>query len=106
VRVYVPEPWLGHIKLGDPMKPALIRLANKGISRPIEQIAAPPNLPSNVQTVEDRIKQVFGVKVRLDNREGLLRAGDVHRRFFPRGRGGVEGADPVHCAANKASRPR
>jgi hypothetical protein len=28
-----------------------------------------------VQTVAERIKQVFGIKVRLDNREGKLRAG-------------------------------
>jgi len=31
--------------------------------------------PRNVQTPEERVNQVFGVKVRLDSREGLLRAG-------------------------------
>ena len=37
----------------------------------------------NVQTVRDRIKQVFGVKVRLDNHDGLLRAGMSADVSFP-----------------------
>jgi hypothetical protein len=42
----------------------------------VEQIArAAEFTPRNVQTVGERIKQVFGIKVRLDNREGKLRAG-------------------------------
>ena len=31
--------------------------------------------PRNVQTKKSRIKQVFGVKIKLDNTEGLLRPG-------------------------------
>jgi hypothetical protein len=36
-----------------------------------------------VQTVSDRVRQVFGVKVRLDNREDKLRAGMSADVFFP-----------------------
>ena len=39
--------------------------------------------PRNVQTVEDRVKQVFGVKVRLENPDGVLRAGMSGEVTFP-----------------------
>ena len=39
--------------------------------------------PRNVQTVVERVKQVFGVKVRLDNAEGQLRAGMAADVVFP-----------------------
>ena len=84
VRVYVPEPWLGHIKLGDQVKVRVDSIANKEFQGAIEQIARVAEFtPRNVQTAEDRIKQVFGVKVRLDNREGLLRGGMSADVFFP-----------------------
>jgi len=83
VRVYVPEPWLGHIKVGELVKARVDAFANKEFQGAIEQIARSAEFtPRNVQTTEDRIKQVFGVKVRLDNREGLLRAGMSTDVFF------------------------
>jgi HlyD family secretion protein len=89
VRVYVPEPWLGHIKMGDAVKVRVDAFANKEFQGAIEQIARSAEFtPRNVQTTEDRIKQVFGVKVRLDNREGQLRAGmsaDVYFSNLPPG---------------------
>ena len=39
--------------------------------------------PRNVQTVGERVKQVFGVKVWLDNAGGQLRAGMAADVFFP-----------------------
>ncbi|MEP6810535.1 MAG: hypothetical protein ABI992_09855, partial [Chthoniobacterales bacterium] len=39
--------------------------------------------PRNVQTVEDRIRQVFGVKIRLENRDDKLRAGMSADVKFP-----------------------
>jgi HlyD family secretion protein len=83
VRVYIPEPWLGHIKVGGLVKARVDSFANKEFNGTIEQIARSAEFtPRNVQTAEDRIKQVFGVKVRLDNREGLLRAGMSADVFF------------------------
>ena len=42
----------------------------------VEQIArAAEFTPRNVQTVGERVKQVFGVKIRLNNTDGRLRAG-------------------------------
>ena len=76
VRVYVPEPWLGHIQLGEAVTVRVDSDPGKDFSGVVEQIArAAEFTPRNVQTVAERIKQVFGIKVRLDNREGQLRAG-------------------------------
>ena len=76
VRVYVPEPWLGHIQLGEKVAVCVDSDPGKDFSGVVEQIArAAEFTPRNVQTVGERIKQVFGIKVRLDNREGKLRAG-------------------------------
>jgi len=84
VRVYVPEPWLGHLKLNGPVKVRVDSFPDKEFQGTIEQIArAAEFTPRNVQTVEERIKQVFGVKVRLDNHDGLLRAGMSADVFFP-----------------------
>jgi len=76
VRVYVPETWLGHIKLGDSVKARVDSDPHQDFAGVVEQIAREAEFtPRNVQTVGERIKQVFGIKVRLDNRQGKLRAG-------------------------------
>ena len=85
VRVYVPEPWLGHIQLGDAVKVRVDSDPGKDFPGVVEQIArAAEFTPRNVQTVGERIKQVFGIKVRLDNREGKLRAGMAADVAFPK----------------------
>jgi HlyD family secretion protein len=84
VRVFVPEPWLGHIKLGDAVKVHVDSFPGKDFSGAVEQIArAAEFTPRNVQTVGERVKQVFGIKVRLENAEGQLRAGMAADVFFP-----------------------
>ena len=84
VRVFVPEPWLGHIKLGDAVKVRVDSFPQYNFAGVVEQIArAAEFTPRNVQTVGERVKQVFGVKVRLDNTEGQLRAGMAADLFFP-----------------------
>jgi len=76
VRVYVPEPWLGHIRLGESVKVRVDSAPNLDFKGTVEQIAREAEFtPRNVQTAGERVKQVFGIKIRLDNREGKLRAG-------------------------------
>ncbi len=76
VRVYVPEPWLGRIQLGEKVAVRVDSDPGKDFAGVVEQIArAAEFTPRNVQTVGERIKQVFGIKVQLDNPEGKLRAG-------------------------------
>jgi HlyD family secretion protein len=84
VRVFVPEPWLGHIKLGDAVKVRVDAFPGKDFSGAVEQIQRSAEFtPRNVQTVGERVKQVFGVKVKLDNTEGQLRAGMAADVVFP-----------------------
>ena len=76
VRVFVPEPWLGLIKRGDPVRVRVDSFRDREFKGTIEQINRQAEFtPRNVQTVEDRIRQVFGVKVRLDDADDKLRSG-------------------------------
>ena len=84
VRVYVPEPWLGLIKLNDAVRVRVDSFPGRDFAGVVEQINRKAEFtPRNVQTVEDRIKQVFGVKVRLENKEDALRAGMSADIYFP-----------------------
>lgn len=84
VRVYVPELWLGSIKLNETVRVRVDSHPGRDFSGVVEQVNRKAEFtPRNVQTVEDRIKQVFGVKVRLDNKEDQLRAGMSADIFFP-----------------------
>jgi multidrug resistance efflux pump len=84
VRVYVPEPWLGHLQLAQAVKVRVDSEPNRDFPGTIEQIARDAEFtPRNVQTVGERMKQVFGIKIRLDNSEGKLRAGMSADITFP-----------------------
>jgi len=84
VRVYVPEPWLGLIKVGDHVRVRVDSFPGKDFDGAVEQVNRQAEFtPRNVQTVEDRIRQVFGVKVRLPNDEDRLRAGMAADVYFP-----------------------
>lgn len=76
VRVYVPEPMLASIQLGQKTSVRVDGFAGRQFSGTVEQInRAAEFTPRNVQTTAERIQQVFGIKIALDNSEGLLRAG-------------------------------
>lgn len=76
IRVYVPAPWLGHLKLGQKVRVRVDSFPGKDFQGEIEQIArAAEFTPRNVQTAEDRVKQVFGIKIRLPANTDDLRAG-------------------------------
>jgi HlyD family secretion protein len=84
VRVYVPEPWLGLIKVGDPVRVRVDSFPGKDFEGTVEQVSRRAEFtPRNVQTVSDRIRQVFGVKVRLPSDDDRLRAGMAADVYFP-----------------------
>jgi HlyD family secretion protein len=84
VRVYVPELWLSSISLGQKVKVRPEANGGREFSGEVEQISrAAEFTPRNVQTREDRIKQVFGIKVRLKNDADQLRAGMSVEVVFP-----------------------
>jgi HlyD family secretion protein len=84
VRVYVPESWLGLIKLGEHVRVRVDSFPGKDFEGVVEQINRQAEFtPRNVQTVADRIKQVFGVKIRLPSDDDRLRAGMAADVYFP-----------------------
>jgi HlyD family secretion protein len=84
VRVFVPEPWLGLIKVGDPVRVRVDSFPGKDFEGTVEQVSRQAEFtPRNVQTVSDRIRQVFGVKVRLPSNDDRLRAGMAADVYFP-----------------------
>ncbi len=84
VRVYVPETWLGYIKVGDHVRVRVDSFPGKDFDGVVEQISRQAEFtPRNVQTVADRIKQVFGVKIRLPSNDDRLRAGMSADVYFP-----------------------
>lgn len=84
VRVFVPETWLGHIRLGETVRLRVDPFPGQDFSGVVEQIQRSAEFtPRNVQTVGERVKQVFGVKVRLDPNETRLRPGMAADVFFP-----------------------
>jgi HlyD family secretion protein len=71
VRVFVPMTWLRHITLGEAVK-VRVDGSDQDYSGIVEQINRQAEFtPRNVQTVAERINQVFGVKVRLDSSKDL-----------------------------------
>src|SRR6266699_4266370 len=84
VRVYVPESWLGLIHVGEHVRVRVDSFPGKDFDGIVEQINRQAEFtPRNVQTVADRIKQVFGVKVRLPSDDDRLRAGMAADVYFP-----------------------
>lgn len=84
VRVYVPEPWLGFIKVRDHARVRVDSFPGQDFDGVVEQVNRQAEFtPRNVQTVEDRIRQVFGVKIRLPNNDDRLRAGMAADVYFP-----------------------
>jgi HlyD family secretion protein len=84
VRVFVPEPWLGLIKVGDPVHLRVDSFPGKDFDGTVEQVNRQAEFtPRNVQTVADRIRQVFGVKIRLPSDDDRLRAGMAADVYFP-----------------------
>ena len=85
VRVYVPEPWLGHIHLNDPIQVQTDSFPGQWFDGRVEQISrAAEFTPRNTQTVAERIKQVYGIKVALTNTNDMLRAGMYVDVRFPK----------------------
>ncbi len=79
VRVYVPEQWLAAIRVGQKVEGRTD--AGAGFTGIIEQINRQAEFtPRNVQTAGDRIRQVFGVKIRVP---AELRAGLGVEIAFP-----------------------
>lgn len=76
VRIYIPETQIGHVQLGEKAEIRVDSFPNQVFHGVVEQINQQAEfLPRNVQTREERVHQVFGVKVRIDDPSRRVRAG-------------------------------
>jgi HlyD family secretion protein len=76
VRIYIPETELGRLQLGQKAEVRVDSFPKTVFDGTIEQINQQAEfLPRNVQTREERVHQVFGVKIRIDDPSGRVRAG-------------------------------
>ena len=74
--VYVPETKIGSVKLGQRAQIRVDAFPDETFQAHVEQIRQQSEyLPRNVQTKEERVHQVIGVKLRVENRDNRLRAG-------------------------------
>jgi HlyD family secretion protein len=84
VRVYVPETWLGFIQVNQRVAARVDSFPGQDFEGRVEQISRSAEFtPRNTQTVAERIRQVFAVKVELNNQEDRLRAGMASDVYFP-----------------------
>jgi HlyD family secretion protein len=82
VRVYVPQPWLGFVKVGQEVRAKVDAFPDREFEGGVEQVGRVAEFtPRNVQTPGERVKQVFGVKVRFT--DDALRAGMSADVYFP-----------------------
>ncbi len=76
IRVYIPEPMLGKIFLGQKVQIFTDSYPDKPIEGEIAYISDEAEFtPKNVQTYDERIRLVYAVKITADNLEGILKIG-------------------------------
>jgi HlyD family secretion protein len=76
VRIYIPETELGRVQLGQKAEVRVDSFPKTVFDGIVEQINQQAEfLPRNVQTREERVHQVFGVKIRINDPAGHVLAG-------------------------------
>ncbi len=76
VRIYIPETEIGKVQLGQKAEVRVDSFPKTVFEGVVEQINQQAEfLPRNVQTREERVHQVFGVKIRINGAEGRVLAG-------------------------------
>ena len=74
--VYIPEDELGRVYLGQRVEVQVDSFPERAFTGTVSYISQQAEFtPSNVQTEEERVKMVFGVRVRLPNPGHLLKPG-------------------------------
>jgi multidrug resistance efflux pump len=76
LNLYIPETQIGLVKLGQKVDVKVDSFPETGFSGKIQRISSRAEFtPRNVQTKEERVNQVFAVKVLIPNPQGKLKAG-------------------------------
>ncbi len=76
VRIYVAETDLGKVYVGQPAEVTVDAFPQKVFTGTVVQVSAESEFtPRNVQSADERHHQVFGVKVRVDDPQGVFKGG-------------------------------
>lgn len=76
VRIYIPETKIGQARVGQQAEVRVDSFPKEVFQAEVEQINQKAEfLPRNVQTKEERVHQVFGVKLRINDPAGRVRSG-------------------------------
>ncbi|AIH04401.1 MAG: Secretion protein HlyD family protein [Thermodesulfobacterium sp. 37_54] len=76
IKVYIPEPEVGKVKLGQPARVYVDAYPNRYFNGTLTRVYEKAEFtPKNVETKEERVKLVFGAEVSVENPEGLLKPG-------------------------------
>ncbi|MBI3403875.1 MAG: efflux RND transporter periplasmic adaptor subunit [Acidobacteria bacterium] len=88
VRIYIPETEIARVQVGQKGEVHTDSLPGETFSAEVEQINQRAEfLPRNVQTKTERVHQVFGVKLRIHDKAGHIRAGmSADVRLLPTGK--------------------
>ncbi len=85
--VYLPEDQVGLVKLGQEVAVNVDSYPNVNFSGKVTHISDNAEFtPKSIQTKEERVTQVFGVKIEIPNLDGKLKPGmPADARFFTKG---------------------
>lgn len=76
LRVYIPESEIGLVSIGQAATVTVDSFPNRRFEGKVVEISSKAEFtPRTVQTKKERVNLVFGVKIRLDNHERLLKPG-------------------------------
>lgn len=76
LRVYIAESDIGRVRLGQPGRIRVDSFPDRSFPGKVTEIASRAEFtPKNVQTKKERVYLVFGVKIALENPDGLLKPG-------------------------------
>jgi HlyD family secretion protein len=76
LEVYVPEPDLSRVSLGQEVEVRIDGPPPNSFPGRVSYISSVAEFtPKNIQTREERVKLVFGVKIQIDNPQGILKPG-------------------------------
>ncbi len=84
VKVYVPETELGKLRLGQDVEVTVDAYPGRRFQGKVIQIASESEFtPRNVQSLDERRHQMFGVKVRVDDPQGVFKSGMAADVWLP-----------------------
>jgi HlyD family secretion protein len=76
LRGFVPEGDIGNVRVGQPARVFLDSAPNKPLSAKVNAIDTQASFtPENIYFQKDRVKQVFGIKIGIDNPAGFAKPG-------------------------------